>query len=94
MRIQANEYEDEEDDFYLEEDEVSGHGHTHEEAPTGPAFAPMWTGLLNATGDPIIRHPVTVRIGFHPERNKYYTPTLEDDDIPSAGAVVGWYYDA
>lgn len=99
MRTRADDYDDEweddEDDFYLEDEEgPSGHGTSYEEAPSGPAFAPMWTGLLNHKGDPILRHPVAVRVGFHPERNKYYTPTLESDDIPSSGAVVGWYYDA
>lgn len=97
MRTRADDYDDEweddEDDFYLEEG-PSGQGSSYEENPTGPAFAPMWTGLLNHAGDPILRHPVAIRLGFHPERNKYYTPTLEDDDIPSSGAVVGWYYDA
>lgn len=82
------EWDDEED--YIDEDEDGGPSDVE---VSGPSFTPVWTGLLNAAGDPILRHPVAVRCGFHPERDKLYTPTLEDDDIPGSGAVVGWAYD-
>ena len=59
---------------------------------TGPSFIPSWTGLLDHKGEPIIRHPVAVRLGFHPERNKMYCPTMEEEDAPGADAVVGWIY--
>ena len=87
-------YEDEEFDYEEEwdEDEEEGGGPDDLEV-SGPLFSPVFTGLLNASGEPILRHPVAVRCGFHPERNKYYTPTMEDDGIPGSEAVVGWVYD-
>lgn len=50
------------------------------------------TGLLNASGQPVIRHPVRIRVGFHLEENKYHTPTAEDDGDGSA-SIVGWAYE-
>jgi hypothetical protein len=82
-----NDYYDEEEEFY--DDSVAA-----EFVETGPAFAPVWTGLLDAEGEPILRHPITVRVGFHPEHRRYHTPTLETDDIPTSEAVVGWVYEA
>lgn len=75
------EYEDDDESVNLPFSEVGG-----------PVFLPSFTGLLKADGSPYLKHPIAVRMGFHPERNKYYCPTLEDDDIPSSGAVVGWHY--
>lgn len=60
----------------------------------GPSYAPMFTGVLDANGDPILRHPIIMRMGFHPENRKYYCPTLDDtgyDEDP--GRIFGWAYD-
>ncbi|QGH74974.1 hypothetical protein MAL1_00228 [Bacteriophage DSS3_MAL1] len=83
---------DEEDDELIDEEE--GHCPDNLEVE-GPSYAPVFTGLLDAHGNPIIRHPVVIRMGFHPERNKYHVPTLEDNGFEEAdGKVFGWVYDS
>ncbi len=86
---------DDEDDFDLDEDEdgPSGQGDTYEDPSAGPAHTPMWTGLLTASGEPILRHPVVMRVGFHPQRNQYHAPTLEEGDYETSERVAGWVYD-
>ena len=86
-------YDDDDYEEELEdEEEWENEGPTGIEV-TGPSFIPSWTGLLDHKGEPIVRHPVAVRLGFYPERNKMYCPTMEEEDAPGADAVVGWIYD-
>lgn len=58
----------------------------------GPSFAPMFTGVYDPEGNPVLRHPVVIRMGFYPERSKYYTPTLDAGPYPGAASIVGWVY--
>lgn len=60
--------------------------------PESVGVFPVFTGLLNAAGEPVIRHPIRIRVGFHLEANKYHTPTAEDD-ADGSGSVVGWAYE-
>jgi hypothetical protein len=81
----------EDDEEWDDEDEWDESGPEALEVD-GPSFAPTWSGLLDADGEPILRHPVVIRMGFHPADNKYHTPTLDDSDTPGAGSVVGFVY--
>lgn len=85
------EWDDEEGDLIDPEE-----GHCPEDVEVeGPSYAPVFTGLLDAHGNPIIRHPVVMRVGFHPERNKYHAPTLEDNGYEETGdRIFGWVYDS
>lgn len=84
------EEEEYEDDDLSEEDGSCPDGLEVE----GPSYSPVFTGLLNASGEPILRHPLVMRVGFHPERNKYHCPTLEDNGFyEDDGKVFGWVYD-
>ena len=76
--------EDEEDDPYVGDDQQDEDG----EPTATPRFRPVWTGLITENGRPIIKHPVVMRMGFHSAENKFYIPTLEDDD----GPILGWSY--
>ena len=87
LRLNEEDWEDEDD---LIDDEEGG---SHLPEVTGPSFMPAFTGLYKANGDPILRHPVALRVGFWPEDMKLYTPTLEDDGVPGSSAVIGWVYD-
>lgn len=90
LRSWSEEEYEEEEEF---EDEEEGECPSDLEVE-GPSYAPVFTGLLNARGEPIIRHPVVVRMGFHPERNKYHAPTLDDNGFDEEdGRVYGWVYD-
>ncbi|QJA43011.1 hypothetical protein [Phaeobacter phage MD18] len=83
---------DEDDNDLIDEEE--GHCPDNLEVE-GPSYAPVFTGLLDAQENPILRHPVVLRLGFHPERNKYHVPTLEDTGFDEAeGKVFGWVYDS
>ncbi|WNL50796.1 hypothetical protein RPALISO_209 [Ruegeria phage RpAliso] len=85
------EWDDEDDDDLIDEDEEGG---PEDVEVMGPSYAPVYTGLLKANGDPIIRHPVVMRTGFHPERNQYHCPTLEDNGFNEEdGRIFGWVYD-
>lgn len=85
-------WEDDEEEWEDEEDED---GQCPEGLEVeGPSYAAVFTGVLNARGEPIIRHPVVMRVGFHPQRNQYHCPTMnesgfEEDD----GKVFGWFYE-
>jgi hypothetical protein len=59
----------------------------------GVDFLPMHTGVLNARGEPILRHPMVIRMGFHKEENKYHCPTIDDGEFPGSVRVFGWVYD-
>lgn len=90
-RLDDEEWDEDDDDLI---DEEEGHCPDNLEVE-GPSYAPVFTGLLDAHGNPIIRHPVVIRMGFHPERNKYHAPTLEDNGFEEAdGKVFGWVYDS
>jgi hypothetical protein len=58
----------------------------------GPSFAPMFTGILDSSGNPVLRHPVVVRMGFYREEDKYHTPTLDSGPYPGSDSIVGWVY--
>lgn len=91
FRLNEEEWEDEEDEDDLTEED----GHCPEGLEVeGPSYAPIFTGILKANGDPYLRHPVVIRMGFHPERNKFHCPTLEDSGFDEEdGKVFGWVYD-
>ena len=77
-----------EDDEDLEEGEVAS------PEVEGPSYAPVFTGILKADGSPIIRHPVVMRMGIHPENRKLYCPTLDENQFGEGGGkVFGWVYD-
>lgn len=60
----------------------------------GVSYAPMHTGLVKPNGEPILRHPVVMRFGFHPARSQYHAPTLEENDYGEEhGRIEGWVYD-
>lgn len=93
QRSWIGDYHSDDDDEYEYEDEDEGSCPDGLEVE-GASYAPMHTGLLNSAGIPIIRHPVVMRIGFHPERNKYHAPTMEDTGYEeAAGKIFGWVYD-
>ncbi len=65
-----------------------------EDGPSGPPlprYTPVFTGVLDVMGRPIIKHPVVMRVGFHAEENKYYCPTKEAEDDTG---IVGWIYES
>lgn len=82
---------DEEDEELTDEEE----GHCPDSLEVeGPSYAPVFTGLLNASGQPIIRHPVVMKVGFHPEESKYHAPTMDDNGFDEAdGRIFGWVYE-
>ena len=84
--FEDDEWDDDEEDLGWED------GGPADVEVDGPSFAPVWVGLLDASGEPILRHPVVIRMGFHTDENKYHTPTLDDSDTPGAGSVVGFVY--
>lgn len=95
-RTRMNDYDDEDEPFEdedFEEESPDGEGSVSDNTFTGPAFLPTFTGLLRANGSPILKHPIAVRMGFHPERHKFYLPTKENEDIPTQNSVIGWSYD-
>lgn len=85
---------DDDDDYeWVEEDDEGEEGEVLEDGPSGPPlpkYTPVFTGVLDATGRPIIKHPVVMRCGFHHEDNKYYCPTKEAEDD---NGIVGWIYE-
>jgi len=87
-------YEDDEevweDDDAFDESVPGQTGHAEELPDAG--VAAVFTGVLNQFGDPIIRHPLRVRVGFHPENKKYHAPTADADD-DGYGSIVGWVYE-
>ena len=89
---QSRGYYNDDDDFEDgEESTCDGVGDVESaegEPKSTPRFQPVWTGLLTASGRPIIKHPIVVRMGIHPREKKLYLPTLEDDDDP----ILGWSY--
>lgn len=59
-----------------------------------PAHA-VFSGVLDADGAPIYRHPVQVRMGFHMPDRKHWIPTLEDsDDQNEDDRTLGYVYAA
>ena len=77
-------YPDELDDLRFEG------GNRPPDLDVGDGPAPLYTGLLDATGAPIYRHAVVPRLGFHPERRRYWCPSLDrnyEDD-----SIMGWAY--
>jgi len=79
--------EDDEDDYYEEDG-------SRDIEVEGPSHTAVFTGILKANGDPIIRHPIVMRTGFHPEPTKYHTPTMEDNGFgEDGGKVFGWAYE-
>lgn len=52
---------------------------------------PVFTGVLTPDGRPIYRHPVVIKLGFHPPEKAYHTPTLEDIDCEEN--ITGWVYE-
>lgn len=81
----------EEEEWEAEEGEGGGPEDLEVE---GPSYAAVFTGLLNANGEPIIRHPVVMRVGFHTEENKYHAPTMDDNGFEeSDGRIFGWVYE-
>lgn len=77
-------------------DEFEGawqHAETMDPAVEVSEHDPVFTGVYNASGDPIMRHPVKVRFGFYPETKKYHIPSLRDDEEHDDGAIVGWHYE-
>lgn len=85
----------EDDDEYDDDPELEkGIGEEEDFEPVGPKFAPVFTGVLMPDGRPIIRHPLVIRMGFHPEEDKYYLPTKDEGPpAPGKGSIVGWYYE-
>lgn len=82
------EWDDEED---LTDDDD---GECPETEVEGPSYAPVFTGLLKPDGSPILRHPVVIRMGFHPEHKKFHCPTLDEGQFGEGdGKVFGWVYD-
>ena len=75
------------------EDEFEEEHHEHVPEVDGPSFAPVFTGLLNSNGNPVFRHPVSVRFGFHPPERAFYAPTLEESEFMGGDSVLGWSYD-
>jgi hypothetical protein len=76
-----------------EEDEHDEEGHCSDVEVDGVDFAPMFTGLLNASGEPILRHPIVMRMGFQPKDKQYHCPTLDEGEFPGSVRVAGWVYD-
>ena len=89
-------YDDDEEEFWDDEDDESGpEGSgfaTEADGPPSIGVCAIDTGLLNASGQPVIRHPVRVRPGFHPPSRQFHVPTSEDD-ADGSGSVVGWAYE-
>lgn len=84
--------DDDEDWEWVEESEFE-EGEVMEEGPSGPPlprYTPVFTGVLDANGRPIIKHPVVMRCGFHTEERKYYCPTKENEEHDG---IVGWFYE-
>lgn len=80
------EWDDDEDDL--------DDGECPEPAVEGPHYAPVFTGLIREDGSPIIRHPIVIRMGFHPEDRRYHAPTLSEEQMHKGdGTVFGWVYD-
>lgn len=83
-----------EDEEWEDEDDYLPEGECHETEVEGPSYAPVFTGVLKPNGEPIIRHPVVIRMGFHPEENKFHCPTLDEGQFGEAeGKVFGWVYE-
>lgn len=82
---------DDEEEWDEDEDDLE-EGECPEPELEGVSFAPIFTGLLKADGSPILRHPVVVRMGFHPERNKLHVPTL-DETYDDEDRIHGWVYE-
>lgn len=92
FRLCDEEWDDDEEEWD-EDDELEDDG-GHVPEVEGPSYAPVFTGLLKANGEPILRHPIVMRMGFHPEDRKYHCPTLEDNGFDEEdGRVFGWVYD-
>lgn len=86
---EEEEWDDDDEDLIDEED-----GQCPEPEVEGPSYAPVFTGILKPDGSPILRHPLVIRMGFHPEDKKYYCPTLEENQFGEhGGKVFGWVYD-
>lgn len=90
FRLNDDDEEEWEEDEEVDEDED---GSCSEVEVEGPHFAPVFTGVLKPNGEPIIRHPIVIRMGFHPEDRKYHCPTLDDNVMDGSDRVFGWVYD-
>lgn len=91
FRLNDDDWDDEEEDeFYDEED-----GECPSDVEViGPSYAAVYTGLLHADGSPIIRHPVVMKVGFHPPDKQFHAPTLEENEFAEGdGKIYGWVYD-
>lgn len=86
-------FEDDDDEWEDDEDVSEEDGAVSDVEVEGPHFAPVFTGVFKPNGDPIIRHPVVMRMGFHPEDRKYHCPTLDDNVMDGSDRVFGWVYD-
>lgn len=83
--------DDDDDEDWDEEEESCGPDNFEVD---GPSYAAVFTGLLKPNGDPIIRHPIVLRTGFHPKGEQYHCPTLEETDFAEdPGKVFGWVYE-
>jgi hypothetical protein len=93
-RPRADDDDWEEDEFEDDWDEELGDtGYADSDNdPVAIGVCAVDTGILNASGQPIIRHPLRVKLGFRRPDDAYHAPTL-DSDAFGEGSIVGWVYD-